>query len=44
MNQEAGIMINNLEKIKEKFMNNTNQKKKEELNQKEIEDLKKLFL
>ena len=44
MNQEAGIMINNLEKIKEKFMNNTNQKKKEELNPKEIEDLKKLFL
>ena len=44
MNQDAGTMINNLEKIKEKFMNNTNQKKKEELNPKEIEDLKKLFL
>ena len=44
MNQDAGIMINNLEKIKEKFMNNTNQKKKESLNPKEIEDLKKLFL
>ena len=44
MNQDAGIMINNLEKIKVKFMNNTNQKQKEVLNPKEIEDLKKLFL
>jgi len=43
MNQDAGIMINNLEKIKEKFMNNTNQKNKEALNHEEIDELKKLF-
>ena len=43
MNQDAGIMINNLEKIKEKFMNNTNQKNNEALNHEEIDELKKLF-
>ena len=43
MNKDSEIMINNLVKIKQKFMNSTNQKKKETLNKEQIEELKKLF-
>ena len=44
MNKDSEIMINNLEKIKQKFENNTNKKEKEIINQEQIDELKKLFL
>ena len=44
MNKDSEIMFNNLEKIKQKFENNTNQKEKEIINKEQIDELKKLFL
>ena len=44
MNKNSEIMIINLEKIKQKFENNTNKKEKEIINQEQIDELKKLFL
>ena len=43
MNKDAETMINNMQKIKEKFMNNTNKKEKETISPEELEEIKKLF-